>query len=179
MSKHLRPSTVTRKAKDDEAYRTSMTSDLSLLDDPAEIAVIDRLDEKIARTLGIQLPYSEGIQAQRYLHGEEFKKHTDFFAPDTDEYKVHAGKRGQRTWTFMVYLSDVTMGGATRFLSLDRDFRPKLGRALVWNSLYADGTPNYDTMHAGLPVGIGEKNIITKWFRTKGAGPLFYDSRDA
>ena len=133
-----------------------------------------RLDEKIARAVGIRLPYSEGLQAQRYETGQEFRQHTDYFQPGTSEYATYAGNRGQRTWTFMVYLNDGMTGGGTKFFALDRVFTPHKGMAVAWNNLYPDGTPNPDTLHSGLPVEAGHKIIITKWFRDHGAGPMFY-----
>lgn len=172
IDKNLRPSTVTIPAAGDNYYRTSSTSDLSLIDSPA----VKALDEKIARALGIHLGYSEGIQGQRYEVGQEFKQHTDFFAPNSAEFERFGGTRGQRTWTFMVYLNDVEAGGGTRFVKLDHTFMPKKGRALVWNNLHPDGSVNYDTLHAGLPIEKGHKTIITKWFRARGKGPVFYNA---
>lgn len=170
IDRHLRPSTVTI-ATADRAYRTSRTSDLSLV--PSD--VVTALDEKIARTLGIHPSYSEGIQAQRYDTGQQFKQHTDYFEPGTKEYLQYAGARGNRTWTFMVYLNDVEAGGATRFFSLDHQFEPIKGTAVVWNSLRADGSVNPDTLHAGMPVTAGHKIIITKWFRERGEGAMRYE----
>lgn len=171
---HLRPSTVTRE-NEDKAYRTSSTSDMILMKAPTERKIVAALDEKISRTIGIRLPYSEGIQAQQYLVGQEFKQHTDFFQPGTDEYKQYAGKRGQRTWTVTVCLNKVLEGGGTKFFALDKVFLPQKGRAVIWNNLHPDGTGNKATIHAGLPVVKGEKIIITKWFRSNGSGPLLYD----
>lgn len=170
INRHLRPSTVTIDSGD-RYYRTSRTSDLSLLNSP----VVAAIDEKIARTLGIRTPYSEANQAQRYDVGHEFKQHTDFFEPGTAEYAEHAASRGNRTWTFMVYLNEGMTGGGTKFFSIDRTFHPRKGQALIWNNLYPDGAPNYDTLHSGLPVERGHKIIITKWFREKGVGPMFYE----
>lgn len=167
--KSLRPSTVTVESPGDKYYRTSSTSDLSLKDKP-----VKALDEKIARALGIRPAYSEAIQGQHYAVRQEFKQHTDFFEPGTPEYVEHAGKRGNRTWTFMVYLNNVDAGGGTCFLNLNHLFQPKKGLAVVWNNLYPDGTPNYDTLHAGMPVLAGHKTIITKWFRERGVGQMFY-----
>ena len=169
-AKYLRPSTVTTGDRD-PGYRTSSTCDLGLLDDP----FVHVVDEKIARTLGIRLEYSEGNQAQRYEVGQEFKQHTDFFQPGTDDYSKYADHRGQRTWTFMVYLNTVSKGGGTKFFALDKIFMPLKGRAVIWNNLYPDGAVNRDTLHAGLPIEEGHKIIITKWFREKGSGPMFYD----
>lgn len=167
--KHLRPSTVTTGDRD-KGYRTSSTSDLGLLQHPDVL----KIDEKIARALGISLTYAEGIQAQRYEVGQEFKKHTDFFAPGTNEYAIYAGAHGQRTWTFMVYLNEGMKGGGTKFFSIDKVFTPRKGMAVVWNNLLPDGRPNPDTLHSGLPVEKGHKIIITKWFRDRGTGDMFY-----
>jgi prolyl 4-hydroxylase len=166
---HLRPSTITTGPAY-AAYRTSSTCDLSLLNMPSVAA----LDEKIARMVGIQLPYSEGIQAQRYEVGQEFKQHTDYFQPNTKEYVKYAGVRGNRTWTFMVYLNEVSKGGGTRFFVLDKTIVPQLGTAIAWNNLLADGSVNPNALHAGLPVEDGHKTIITKWFRERGEGAMFY-----
>jgi len=165
---NVRPSTITIYS---EGYRTSYTSDLIDLKSP----FVEEIDKKISTALGIRLSYSEGIQAQRYDIGQEFKAHTDFFEPNTDEYKVHATLMGNRTWTFMIYLNTTPKGGETRFTNIDKNFKPVKGMAVVWNNLYPDGTVNRDSMHWGMPVEEGQKYIITKWFREKGQGPMFYN----
>ncbi len=165
----LRPSTTT--SDDDAHFRTSRTSDLSLLHNP----LVTEIDLRIARKLGIRVEYSEGIQAQRYDVGQEFKAHTDYFEYGTTEYAEHTAFQGNRTWTFMVYLNEDMDGGATKFPAIDREFRPCEGQAVVWNSLYPNGAPNPDTLHSGTPVTRGHKIIITKWFRERGVGPMFYD----
>lgn len=167
---HLRPSTLAYVVKDD-SFRTSTTADLCHLKSP----VATSIDDKICRTLGIRASYSEGIQAQRYEVGQQFKAHCDYFEPNTQVYQRYAGVRGNRTWTFMVYLNDGMEGGATRFRAIDYAVQPKLGMAVIWNNLKADGTPNENTMHAGEPVTQGHKVIITKWFRVFGDGPLFHE----
>lgn len=168
MGNNLRPSTITVYK---EGFRTSMTCDLCKLNDP----FVKMINEKIARAIGIRVPYSEGIQAQKYSVGQEFKAHTDYFKPGTREYEAHARERGNRTWTFMIYLNDTPKGGGTQFGKLSKTFYPKKGTAVIWNSLNADGTPNHNTLHWGMPVEEGEKYIITKWFRENGSGPMFFD----
>lgn len=45
----------------------------------------------------------------------------------------------------------------------------------TWRSFHlANGTTNYNVLHAGMPVEEGHKVIITKWFREHGPGPMFY-----
>jgi prolyl 4-hydroxylase len=52
---------------------------------------------------------------------------------------------------------------------------PKKGRALIWNNLNPDGTPNPATFHSGERVTSGHKIIVTKWFRERGHRPMFYE----
>ena len=167
---HLRPSTLTHYNGDD-TFRTSETADLCFLKSP----VATGIDDKICRTLGIRAEYSDGIQAQRYDVGQQFKPHFDHFQPGSKTYQRFAGMRGNRTWTFMVYLNEGMQGGATHFTDLDITVQPKVGMALLWNNLLADGSPNLNTRHSGEPVLSGYKFIITKWFRVHGDGPLFHD----
>ena len=170
ISHHVRPSTLSFDPND-ASFRTSQTADLCHLRSPVAIEI----DAKICKTLGIRAEYSEGIQAQRYDVGQQFKPHWDFFQPDTPEYRRLAGVRGNRTWTFMVYLNEDMEGGATRFTQIDFAVKPKTGMALLWNNLKPDGSPNGFTMHCGEPVTHGHKVIITKWFRVHGDGPVFHE----
>ena len=167
---HLRPSTLAYASHDAE-FRTSQSADLCLLKSPVALA----LDAKICRTVGIRAEYSEGIQAQRYDVGQQFKPHWDSFDPGSDYELRLAGVRGNRTWTFMVYLNDDFEGGATRFTRIDHAVKPKAGMALLWNNLTVDGLRNEATMHCGEVVTRGHKIIITKWFRVHGDGPVFQD----
>jgi len=166
----MKPSTLSRSNYDVE-FRTSTTANLYEIDDPRARDV----DDRICRTLGIRAPYSEGIQAQRYELGQQFKPHLDCFEPGSLTYQKYAGMRGNRTWTFMVYLNDDVEGGATRFTSPGIAIQPRTGMALLWNNLYPDGSPNKDTRHSGEPVTRGYKVIITKWFRVHGDGPVLHD----
>jgi prolyl 4-hydroxylase len=156
----LRPSTIT-VSKGYEGFRTSTTCDLPYLNEPAA----DSLDRKVINCLGLGVGENEVIQAQHYDIGQQFKAHTDYFEPGAEEYKQHAKTRGQRTWTFMVYLNEECDGGETEFCRLGLKVRPKTGTALIWNNLYADGCPNPDTIHQSHPITAGEKMVITKWFR--------------
>lgn len=167
---HLKPSPLSRDPYD-AGFRTSTTANLYEIDHPVTRAI----DEKICRTLGIRADYSEGIQAQRYEVGQQFKPHWDAFEPGTNTYERFAGVRGNRTWTFMVYLNEGMEGGATRFTRVDVAVQPKTGMALFWNNLQEDGAPNPATMHCGEAVTRGHKVIITKWFRVHGDGPVLHE----
>jgi len=158
---HFEPSTIAAK-KGFESHRTSTTCQLTFLND----AVIGDVEQKIVSLLKLGIGENEVMQAQRYEVGQEFKQHTDYFEPGTEAYRQHAAKRGQRTWTCMIYLNDVIEGGETEFVTLQKCFTPQKGTALIWNNLLPSGTPNPMTLHHAHPVIKGKKFVITKWFRT-------------
>ena len=161
---HLRRSqTASQHDLPTSFFRTSATCDLSFVDDP----FVAELDQKIAEAVGAPVEHGEGIQAQCYQVGQEFKPHTDYFKAEHGEIERHCGEQGQRTWTFMVFLNNEEAGGHTHFVEIDRRVKPRLGRAVAWNNLDAKGEPNLATMHHGMKVEAGEKFIITKWFRER------------
>lgn len=156
----LRPSEIAAKSGY-EGFRTSTTCDLPYTNDPAA----DAVDKKIIQCLGLGAGEKEIIQAQHYAIGQQFKAHTDYFEPGSEEFKQYSKDGGQRTWTFMVYLNEACEGGETEFLHLGLKFKPKTGTAIVWNNLLPDGAPNPKTLHQAHPILSGEKVVITKWFR--------------
>ena len=156
----LQPSTVTRGSSD---YRTSRTCHLRRRH--AELA--EMLDRRFAALLGVEPELSEPIQGQRYDPGQYFKQHTDWFSPGTKEFDHNTRNGGQRTWTVMVYLNAVESGGETWFKHLDQRFTPRPGLGLAWNNLQENGTPNQSTLHEAIPIAVGSKWVITKWFRER------------
>ena len=156
----LLPSTVTRGSND---YRTSRTCHLR--HNHPELS--RRLDQRFADLLGVDPRFSEPIQGQRYDPGQYFKEHTDWFSPGTKEFDDNTRHGGQRTWTVMVYLNAVESGGETLFKHLNQCFVPGPGLGLAWNNLQADGAPNRYTLHEAMPVEVGSKWVITKWFRAE------------
>jgi prolyl 4-hydroxylase len=123
------------------------------------------LNNKICKTIGVNETQSEISQVQKYNIGEEFKQHTDYFDENLECNKYYLGERGQRTWTFMIYLNDVEEGGETYFPKINMKIKPICGTAIIWNNLINDEKVNCYSLHQGLPVLKGEKIIITKWFR--------------
>jgi len=160
----LRPSTIASTGEFDSTYRTSSTCDLGNKNTP----FLQEIDRRICNFIGIEPSYGETLQGQHYLENQEFKAHTDYF--EGTQLVEHDGGRGQRTYTFMIYLNEVKEGGTTEFPNLNKIFSPSEGKALIWNNLNEDGTPNESTMHQAHPVIKGNKTIITKWFRQASLG---------
>ena len=56
-------------------------------------------------------------------------------------------------------------GGNTTFPNLNLEFKPVIGRALIWCNLTNTGEGNTNALHKGSVVDAGEKYILTNWFR--------------
>jgi prolyl 4-hydroxylase len=156
-----RPSTIADD-NGDPVFRTSETCDLS-----ADLPAVKQIEALLTQLCGIDPAYGEPLQGQRYAEGQEFKPHTDYFAPDGRDFQKFCTLSGNRTWTFMIYLNDVSAGGATRFKLLDKTFQPEAGKLLCWNNRLPDAGVNHATLHHGMKVRRGVKYVITKWYREK------------
>jgi prolyl 4-hydroxylase len=143
-------------------FRTSYSGDLEPRD-PFVAAISQRIDA----LLGVEAAIGEPVQGQRYLPGQQFKPHNDWFYVTEGYWPQEEARGGQRSWTAMAYLNAVEAGGATAFTALGIQIEPKPGVLLLWNNALPDGRPNEATLHAGLPVESGAKYVITKWYRTR------------
>lgn len=156
-----RPSTIADENGDDY-FRTSETCDL-----PRDHPATQRLEEHLLWLNGINPDLGEPCQGQRYDVGQEFKAHTDYFAPGSAAFEKFCKEAGQRTWTFMIYLNAVEAGGATRFKTVNKTFKPEPGKLVCWNNKRPDGSLNPNTLHHGMKVRKGMKYVITKWYRER------------
>lgn len=142
-------------------HRTSMNASFHR----GEHELISKIEARIANLLSWEADKGEGLQVLRYQNGGEYKAHYDFFDPNTAGGQKNIGKAGQRVGTFLMYLSDVEAGGATRFPSLNFEVRPKAGMALYFSDVLPTGEPDTLTLHSSIPVITGTKYIATKWLR--------------
>ncbi len=146
----------------ESGYRTSYSGDV----DPCD-PFVKKIGRRIDDLLGIEPSWGETIQGQRYMPGQEFQPHHDWFHPNTSYWDFEMSRGGQRSFTTMVFLNDVEAGGTTDFTELGLSIEPKPGVLMIWNNARPDGQTNPRTMHAGRPVQAGAKYIITKWYRTR------------
>lgn len=146
-------------------FRTSFSGDL----DPRD-PLVAGISARIEALLGVEAAIGEPVQGQRYLPGQQFKPHNDWFYTSEGYWPQEQARGGQRSWTAMAYLNAVDAGGATAFTLLGLEIEPKPGVLLIWNNALPDGRPNEATLHAGLPVEADAKYIITKWYRTRAFG---------
>ena len=156
------PSTLFASSDADPGYRTSYSGHL----DPNN-PYVQMADRRIADLLGIDPECGETLQGQRYMPGQQYKEHYDWFPTGMDYWKTERKRGGQRCWTAMIFLNDVEEGGETHFTRAGLKVTPEMGALLVWNNATPEGMPNEQTMHAALPVIKGVKHVVTKWFRVR------------
>ena len=156
-----RPSSVFNVAYGED-YRTSYSGDV----DPHD-PFVKKISRRIDDLLGLDPAWGETVQGQRYLPGQQFKPHCDWFFTEAEYWAREADRGGQRSWTAMVYLNPVEGGGSTDFTELGLSIEPKPGAILMWNKADLEGVPNRWTIHSGTQVSEGVKYIITKWYRNR------------
>ena len=154
-----RPSTLLTD-NPDRNFRTSDSCDMDRWS-----PLVQPIDESIAGLLGLDPAHGETMQGQRYAPGQQFRAHHDYFHENESYWPTVSRDGGQRTWTAMIFLNDVTEGGATWFPQAGIKVAPKQGLLLAWNNMNPDGSANDKTLHEGMPVVEGVKYIVTKWFR--------------
>ena len=149
-------------AIEDPDFRTSESCNLN----PHNPLVV-QIEEKITALIGIPPAHGETIQGQRYIVGQQFKPHYDWFSLSEPYWPAMERCGGQRTWTAMVFLNAPEEGGQTAFPDAGLKIAPRGGNLLTWNNMDAEGKPNPFTLHQGCPVVAGSKYVITKWYRER------------
>jgi len=122
--------------------RTSTTAYIYKNSNP----IADAIETRTAKLLQGNESHIEGLQVVRYMPGQQFTAHYDWFM---DDYKVKI--QNQRLYTVFAYLNDVTEGGETAFPRLNHSFSPRRGDALFWRDAADINTPLVDSLHAGMP----------------------------
>lgn len=131
-----------------------------------ETELIQRIDQRIAQLTGIPVEHGEGLQVMRYLPGQEYQPHFDFFNSQTSGGAARI-RRGQRVSTLVMYLNDVDAGGETIFPEASLEICPQQGNAVYFAYMDDNGNLDRKSLHGGLPVHAGEKWIATKWLRDR------------
>jgi hypothetical protein len=125
-------------------------------------AVVRRVKARMLDILRMPEPNAEHLQTLRYEVGQFYAVHHD---QNADPRSVW----GPRVYTFFLYLSDVEEGGGTRFPRLNLTVTPRVGRALVWPSVYDHDVFEADmrTEHEAMPVLVGEKYAMNAWLHIR------------
>lgn len=133
-----------------------------------EDLVIQSLLRRIAVVTHTDVMAGESVSVLRYDAGGEYKPHYDRLTQSTNN----------RIKTAIIYLNDSFDGGETYFPKIPFTFKPTAGDALVFNSVNSDGKLLLESLHAGLPVTLGQKWIMTRWIREAQFDPWCYSEEN-
>lgn len=148
-----------RPVRDDVRTNTAGTFKLSDLNMPLIL-----IRHRIANTLAVPHETFERTSIFRYEVGQAFTDHADYIAT---AFSAEIRARGQRPYTFLVYLNDAFTGGETNFLAINKKLKGGVGDALSWRNVDENGAPDTLTQHAGDPPTSGEKWLFSQFIRDK------------
>uniref|UniRef100_A0A8C0Y3M7 procollagen-proline 4-dioxygenase n=1 Tax=Cyprinus carpio carpio TaxID=630221 RepID=A0A8C0Y3M7_CYPCA len=138
----------------DTVSQDRVSQSVFLQDDP----VATRVSQRIADATGLSMETAESLLVQNYGIGGRFEPHYDALETGVND----------RIATFLIYMSDVGMGGATVFPDIGVATKPKKGSAVFWYNLHKNGELDLNTRHAGCPVLVGNKWVANKWIHEFG-----------
>ena len=141
--------------------RTSSGASFPFVD---ENPAINALNRRLAAASGTDVRAGEPLWVLHYAPSQQYRQHSDALPG------VPASQ--QRVLTFLVYLNDDYEGGETIFPAAGVQFRGRTGDGLLFRNAAADGTPDPQAVHAGLPVTSGVKHLASRWIR---AAPLIVE----
>ncbi|KAH8350711.1 hypothetical protein KR084_004728 [Drosophila pseudotakahashii] len=117
------------------------------------------LINRMADISGLDVGNTTSLARINYGLGGYFPHHSDY--KDT---RLHPelNEEGDRLMTFLFYMTDVPVGGATIFPAAKLAIQPKKGSALFWYNLHNNGEPNPLTRHVVCPMILGNRWVLVK-----------------
>jgi hypothetical protein len=147
-----------------DPMRTNTTAVFSLAEGDFLLQLVRA---RIAAVAGVGFDALEPAEILHYSVGETYKPHVDFFHASLPNFAEEMRQKGQRIKTCLVYLNDDFAGGETEFPRIGVKFRGRVGEALVFENVHANGVGDMNTVHTGLPPTQGEKWLLSQWMRSK------------
>lgn len=133
------------------------TSDGAVIGPTRETLVVQALNRRLAAVTGTDWRQGEALSVLRYRPGQQFRPHVDALP----------GTRNQRIRTVLIYLNEGFSGGATYFVNNALRVTPRVGDAIIFDNVHADGSIDQTMRHAGEPVTSGVKWLATRWIRAR------------
>jgi prolyl 4-hydroxylase len=144
------------------AARTGSSMDFPIVETDLVVALVR---EKIAQICNLPTQQMEHTVILHYAPGQQYFQHYDFLDEKDSGGAQDIAQRGQRVFTFLIYLNDDFTAGETGFPRLDWRYKGRKGDAVFFWNVTPDGTCDRETLHAGLPPAQGEKWLLSQWIR--------------
>lgn len=135
---------------------------------PKNDHIVEKIIRKTCELTNIPFEHAEKLQVVKYQPGGFYSAHYDASCDDKKECVEFEKNGGQRVVTLIIYLNDNYEGGHTEFPNLNKQYKMKMGGALLFYSLEKNGNKCHPlSLHSGTPVQRGEKYIANVWLREK------------
>ncbi|XP_010526708.1 PREDICTED: probable prolyl 4-hydroxylase 9 [Tarenaya hassleriana] len=156
-----------------QGVRTSSGVFIGVSEDKSGLLKV--IEEKIAMATMIPTDNYEAFNILRYQLNQKYSAHYDAFNP-----AEYGPQKSQRVATLLLYLSNTEEGGETMFPyenagNMDGNYdyeeciglrvKPRQGDAVLFYSVFPNGTIDATSLHGSCPVIKGEKWVATKWIR--------------
>jgi len=145
-----------------ESGRTNSDCHLIL---PHSDIVLALVRARIATLIRMPVPFFETPTMLHYRPGETFSPHHDYLDDTKPGLSKEIAQNGQRVLTFLLYLNEGFQGGETEFPLIGIRCKGNKGDAVCFWNVKPDGSPDRQTLHAGLPPTSGEKWLLSQWVR--------------
>jgi len=136
---------------------------------PKDNILVSELYKKLCSKFNISINNTEDMQVVTYGPSQFYNEHHDSCCDDNEHCVDFVKGRGQRVLTVLIYLNEDFTEGETFFKNLDLKIKPNVGDAIVFYPLAKDSIYKCHpkALHAGLPIGTGQKWVANIWFRAK------------
>lgn len=129
--------------------------------------VLAALQTRAANLTRVPVVMHEAPNVISYEPGQQFGLHVDFIDPANPMFTHELDVLGQRTVTLVTYLNEDFDDAPTQFPALKLNVLGATGDAIVWSNVRPDGSPDINTVHAGMPPARGRKWVLSQWLRNK------------
>jgi prolyl 4-hydroxylase len=150
--------------KTDEVMKDIRDSKTAWLDrnDP----IVKNIIKRVCSIHDYPVENAEDLQVVKYGKGGFYREHHDSVYADDETSKKFLKSGGHRVLTMIIYLTDDFEGGATRFVKLKKDVKPKKNGSILFYPLDKNNRRCHPkALHAGMPLKSGEKIIANVWIR--------------
>lgn len=145
----------------DTSIRKSKTCWINKYDD-----IVTKIIQRVCNMGNYKFENAEDLQIVKYGPDGYYNEHHDSCCDNSDECKDFVKRGGNRVLTMVIYLNNNFEGGATRFINLNKDIKPKEYSGILFFPMNKTGDKCHaNSLHAGLPIKSGEKYIANVWIR--------------
>jgi prolyl 4-hydroxylase len=129
--------------------------------------IIAILQARAATAVGVPIVNHEAPNIISYEPGQQFGLHVDYIDPQNPRFARELAVLGQRVVTVVTYLNEDFDDAPTQFPALKLNVRGATGDAVIWSNVRPDGSPDQNTLHAGMTPTRGRKWVLSQWLRNR------------